>query len=350
MELIILLIAFILVLRLILNSYKYNPQKRHKLETKFCLFSYIAIVLLAAFRGELVGADTLGYIYDYTNVKTMSYTEIAERYEGYVGYYYLSKLFSASEMPIYIWFGFIELMLVLAISRFINKYSTDRLYSIVLFIVTGLFMFSLAGLKQTLAMSLITHGYLDFSRKRIWLGFAWSVGAFFVHPVSLIMLIAFALSYIKKKEIFTISVIVILVVFIAGTMSSFSFLVSLLGNEHYEMYLEKNESYTMSTLYLYVLIVLCTLPYVYKYLRNKIEAKIEFACVLILCTFQYTASLSPNLFRLALVFIPFLIVYVPNTFDNSNKEKYSLILKLVAIIGPIIFFIYSTRNTIYYTI
>lgn len=345
MFIIISFILVLLVLLLVLESNKKRPVKYRVLEKRFCLFSYIVIVILAAFRGELVGADTLGYISDYMDVKTMSFSDIAYRYEGYVGYFYLSKLFAMAGMPLFVWFGFLELVLVSSISRFINKFSTDRLYSIILFIVTGLFMFSLAGLKQTLAMALMIHGYLDFSEKKMIRSVLWIIASFFVHPASLIMLIAFFLSFIRRKEFFAIAVVAIIIAFSVRSLLTVTSLVTLLGNDHFEMYLEQDTSYTMSTLYLYLLMLLCTIPYVLNYLRSGLSPKIEFSCVLILCACQYMASFSPNLFRLALMFIPFLVVYTPNTFECS---KSNMIIKAVALIGPIIFYIYSNRNFVYY--
>jgi len=348
MGIIIFFILTIVVLRLVLENNKKFPSKYRKLEKQFCLFSYIVIVILAAFRGEMVGADTMGYMSDYADVKLMSFRDIADRYEGYVGFFYLSKLFTMMGMPVSVWFGFVELVLVSAISRFINKYSTDKLYSILLFIVTGLFMFSLAGLKQTLAMALITHGYIDLSDKKRIRSAIWIVAAFFVHPVTLLMLLAFLLKFIRQKEFFVVAAVAIVVVLMFSGMSTMSFLISLSGNEHFEMYLEEDNSYTMSTLFLYLLMLLCTLPFVTKYLKTGMQAKVEFACVLICCLCQYMASFSPSLFRLALMFIPFLIVYTPNTFDNAKSDSMSTALKVAALLGPIVFFIYSSRNTVYY--
>jgi len=348
MAIIIVLIVLIVAFRLILEGYKREPTKYQRLENRFCYFAYIAIVLLAAFRGEMVGTDTAGYIADYMDVKMMSFTDIADRYEGYVGFYYLSKLFSMMGLPLFVWFGFLEIVLMSAMSRFINKYSKDKLYSIILFIVTGLFMFSLAGLKQTLAMALITHGYIDMAEDKRIRSIFWLVVAFFVHPASLIMLIAYLLSFIRKKEIFVIAFMLVFIAFSIGAKSTLSFLVALSGNEHFEMYLENDNSYTMSTLYLYLLIVLCTLPFLPQYLKMSINAKVEFVCVLICCLCQYMASFSPSLFRLALMFIPFLMVYTPNAFESSKNGSFSIILKVAALMGPIAFFIYSTRDTVYY--
>ena len=343
-----LLILLLIIFRIIVGNSKASPTNTRKIESLFCGIAYFCIVMLAMFRGEDVGVDTLSYIKDYQWMPTMDFWDIINEYKGYEGYYLLSKLFSMMGMPCYKWFGFIEFILVSAIARFINKFSTDRLYSIILFLSTGLFMFSLAGLKQTLAMSLLLHAYVDFVDKKFARSSLLIVFAYFVHPASLIALFAFIV-YLLRKTKFVIPVLLLIALLVCvGGLSTASWFVTILGNDHFEMYLEADSSYTMSTLFLYCLICLCTLPYLVKYYMSGFNSKVEISCVMLVCVFQYLASLSPSLFRLSLPFLPFLFVYVPNSFERVNhKTPVRLILKFCALIGPILFFAYSNRSFVY---
>lgn len=306
------------------------------------------IIILAMFRGSDVGADTLSYIRDYQNMSLMSFSDIINEYNGYEGYYLISKLFSMVGLPCYIWFGFVEFILVLAIARFINKFSSDRLYSIILFLATGLFMFSLAGLKQTLAMSFLLHAYVDFVDKKFARSCLLIVLAYFVHPPSLIALFAFVMYLLRRTKLMIPVLLLIALVVCIGGLSTASWFVTILGNDHYEMYLEADSSYTMSTLFLYCLISLCTLPYIVKYYRSGFNSKVEVSCVILTCAFQYLASLSPSLFRLSFPLLPFLYVYIPNSFELiEHKAPERLILKFCALIGPILFFAYSNRSLVF---
>ena len=349
MNLVGLLVLLVLLFRLFLNAFNEGSNRRHRVENTFCWISYIAIVLLAAFRGITVGADTAYYLNDYLDVASMSFSEIADRFEGYLGYYFLSKLFSLAGFPHYVWFGFLEAVFLSAISRFINKYSSDRLYSIILFLVTGLFAFSLAGLKQTLAMTLLLHGFLCFVERRYTISVILVVLTYFTHPGALPALILFFLYFIKDKKYFSVVVIAGILLIWLGDLLLVSTFVSLSGNEHYELYLEENSSYSMSTLILYILMILCTVPYLKRYLKTSGFAKVEFSGSLFVCAFQYLASYSPSLFRLALVFIPFLIVYVPNSFEASRKNanNSTWLLKTLALLGPIVFYLYASRDFVY---
>lgn len=340
-----LLILLILILRIIVGNLKASPTNALKVESFFCVIAYFCIVLLAMFRGEDVGVDTLSYIKDYQGMHTMDWGDIINEYKGYEGYYLISKIFSMLGLPYFIWFGFVELLFVCAIARFIDKFSSDRLYSIVLFLTTGLFMFSLAGLKQTLAMSLVLYAYVDFVDKKYLRSSILIVLTYFVHPVSLIALFAFVFHSFRRGKILIPLLLLFCFLICVGGLGTASLLVSITGNEHYKMYLEYDSSYTMSTLFLYLLILLCTLPYLIKYYKSGFHSKVEVCCVVLVCACQYLASLSPSLFRLALPLLPFMLVYVPNSYSVvCKKHTERNLLKLLALLGPIIFFIYSNRT------
>ena len=347
MKIILLLISLILIFRLVKDSHRLSAYQKQKLESVFCWVSYLMIILLAMFRGPHVGIDTMDYIEDYESVKFLTFEEVAIDYEGYVGYYFLSKLFTLLGLPCFVWFGFIELILVTSISRLFNRYSKDRLYSIVLFLTTGLFMFSLAGLKQTLGLALVMHAFVFFVSRKHLLTIFFLILAFFIHPASLISLPIFVFYVLRNKKIL-VPIILSLSAFVCfSELVSVSYLVSLLGYDHYEMYLSVDGSYTKSTLLLYLLLVACTVPFVRLYIQRNPMSRLEFGGAIFTCVFQFLASFSPSLFRLAFGFMPFLYLYVPNTFNEGRANKLSSFLKLCAILGPIIFFAYSNRGFVY---
>lgn len=341
-------ILVVLLFRATLGFLRCSESVKHKVESLFCFISYFVMVLLAMFRGSDVGADTLSYIGDYQDMSLMNFSDIINEYKGYEGYYLFSKLFSMMGLPCYIWFGFVEFVLVFSIARFINKFSSDRLYSIILFLTTGLFMFSLAGLKQTLAMSLLLHAYVDFVDKKYARSCMLIVFAYFVHPASLIALFAFIIYLFSRTKLVIPMLLLIVLLICVGGLSTASWFVTIIGNDHFEMYLDADSSYTMSTLFLFCLICLCTIPYLVKYYRSGCNAKVEISCIILTCAFQYLASLSPSLFRLSFPLLPFLFVYVPNSFELiEHKAPERLILKFCALIGPILFFAYSNRALVF---
>ena len=261
MFILFLLILLIVLFRVFLGLLKSSKVRHYeRYEFFFCIFFYIIIILLAMFRGESVGADTSDYITDYKDMSIMTFRDILENYKGYQGYYVLSKVFSILDLPYYVWFGFVELVLVSAIARFINKYSNDKLFSILIFITTGFFMFSLAGLKQTLAMGFVFHAYIDFVEKHYLRFLALNVLAYTIHIVALLGDLIIIFYIIRNRRVYYPIFVVLLFSILFGGMYLVSSLTKIIGNDHYgSTYLNTGHSYSGTTLYFYLFVLGCTI-------------------------------------------------------------------------------------------
>lgn len=316
-------------------------------ESGVCYGVMIVLVVLAAMRDENVGTDTYDYIVDYEEMSLMSFSDIWQEYEGYIGYYYLSKLFSMAKAPLWLWFGFLEAIYLLAVARWVFSYSRDRIYSLLLFIVLGHYLFSLAALKQVLATALSLLAFMDFSKKRYLPFLLWSLCSFFVHPVLLIMLLAVFLYVLRKSGVYYPILALIVSVIAFGALTTLSLFVLLLGNDHFDMYLIMDSSYSAKTLILFLLLMVCAFPFYPAYSRKSPLARFELGCICVACAFQYVASTSsPDIFRLASVFSIFFLTFLPNVF-HARKTFLSMSLKYVALLGALIFFIYSNRHFVF---
>ena len=124
---------------------------------------------------------------------------------------------------------------------------------------------------------------------------------------------------------------------------------NILHLEHFERYLSVEKTYSIWTLLFYILMIIASLPFINNYSKNDLyqnEHKFEFSCLIIACSLQYLASLSPSLFRLALYYTPFFLVYMPNVF-NTHSDVTRKVVKLVLILAVILFFAYTNRNFVY---
>ncbi len=348
MKTILILIIIICLFRLYLGRYATNSNTRKKLERRFCVLAYFALVFLAAFRGESVGADTGGYMRDYMQINSMTLSDALDKYSEYKFFYLLMWLFSSWKAPVWLFFGIIEGVYIIAIARFINKCSSDKLYSIVFFIIL-LFNFSLAGMKQVLAMGLILYAFLDFTEKKWVRAVIFVLLAYFTHPVVMAFLLAFVLYYLKDKRSFYIAVGIAFALIVFSGMTVMSSFVSISGNEHFETYLTSDNSYSSVMLLFYLLLFVAVVPFLKFYSKKTQSAgnvKFETACLLLACAFQYMASLSPNLFRLAYLYTPFYMVVLPNAFNcGSNSGGNSM--KILVLLLAISYYAYTARNFIY---
>lgn len=341
----ILLLALILVFKHRLsNAPDYIKPRR---ERTYCIISWSIIVLLAALRSAKVGADTAGYMADYYNLASWSFSDITSQYEGYLGYYYLQKIFSMAKMPLQVWFGFVESVYAFAMFLLINRYSKDKLFSILVFVCCGLMMFSFAGLKQVLAMSFMMLAYLRLVDKKYLTMIGLVLLSWACHSVGLVFMLAFGMYLIRKKRYYYLLIL--------GTVGLTYFsgpyllteMVDTLGEEHYEMYLVNDNSYSATTLIFYLILLAMSFMGYNNYKRfNKIESRIMYGFCIIACAFQILASISPNMFRLAFLYAPFYMVLMPNSCQYMQKRRANDMSRLM-IISLIFYFLYTNRDNPY---
>lgn len=322
-----------------------NTNKDDKQESWFCNIAYAVIVFLAAFRGINVGADTNGYMFQYEElIRYYSFDDIwNSKYQTYYFFYVICKLFSMINMPLWIWFAFIEFIYISAIRRLIIVFSTDKMYSVILFVVSGLFGFSLAGMKQTLAMALILHAFLDLIDKKYLRMSILIVLTYYTHPVALIFGFGFILYLLRNTKFYYPALFFIVWIFVFGAMSAMSYFVDMLNQDTFEKYIREDGVYTYSTLFFYLFLLGSTVPFCKQYIKVQTYAKVFLGFLMITCSLQFLASYSDNLFRLAYLYTPFYVVYLPNVFDKNHTLS-SSIVKLIVLFGAIFFFLYAARN------
>lgn len=340
----ILLVALILVLRNVVLQMPEGMQ-RQVLEDKYCRWAWFIIVLMAALRSDKVGADTFSYMIDYLSMPSYnSFSDLNNRYEGYLGYYYASKVFSMCQMPLQVWFGFVEALYAFALYQFTKRFSKDKLFSILIFVTSGLFMFSLAGMKQVASMSLMLMAFLSFLDKKYIKMVLCILGSYSCHSAGLIFLAVFPLYFLRNRRYFVSLVLTTgIVSYIYGNLFM-SKMVDILGEDHFESYLENDDSYTSVTLIYYCVILgLSTLGYNYYKKNDPNIAKFVLGTSFLVCSMQSLAGLSPNMFRLALCYAPFLMILLPNaSYYYRNKHLGWIIIGCV-----VFYFLYANRNTPY---
>lgn len=343
----VLLLLIIVLLRYLLDCDPF-VRSRSKYEDKFSKLVLLLIVFMAAFRGVRVGADTIVYLDDYESLYQYDFSELNIRYEGYIGYYFLSKIFSLFGVPVWGWFGFVELIYVLSLYKFIKRYSQDKLFSILVFCTIGLMTFSFAGLKQVMSMSFMMFAFMCVVDKRFFMATILGVMAYFTHPAGLIFLAALPLYLLRKSKYFMFYVLIATIFVVVFSEAFMVGMVTVLDNEHFEGYLQKNTSYSFVTLMYYLVLLLGSLlQYKMFYNSDQENAKLSLGFVIIACGLQSMARISPNMFRLAYLYLPFMMVLIPNVFFYAkNKER--KVLSILIQFLMIFFFLYVNRNSPYY--
>ena len=339
---------FILAIIILLFLYNYQKKPTKLKGIKYSSVLWGILIIFATFKSYRVGADTPSYIRDYELMKTFTFQEIFERYKGYSLYYIVSKVFTLLNLPVQLWFGFVELLYIIALRKFVNRFSTNQLFSILIYVSIGLFTFSLTGMKQTMAMSFMMLAFLLFVDKKYILTGLFIAACYFCHQASLIFLAAFVLYYVKDMKFF-IPLILVSVVFIFFESSLIATtMVSTLQNDHFEMYLENDSSYTYVTFIFYATVILLSLLGYRDYKVAQPEtAKYVLGLSMVGCGLQLLASLNPTLFRLAYLYTPFMMILLPNSVTYmKSKEKGIVYMALIFCVS--FYFVYTNRTMPYY--
>ena len=338
---------YFLILIILLFHLTWSEQpigKKVKSEKAYTFVICIILVLLAAFRSNSVGSDTEGYRLAYQDMGLFhSIQDIVDRHTyDYLVYYGLSKLFHMIGMPVQVWFGFVEALYLYALMRLVNKFSKDKIFSLLVFTTIGLFSFSMAGLKQTMAMSLMMLAFIGFIEKKYWLSALLIVLTYYTHQSALIFLAAFPLYLIRKVRWI---VLVTLSVFVLTYFYGFVFMESMvtaIDNERWEQYLVTDSGYSYVTFIFYLVITLVSGFNIKRYHAVDPSFSYFFLALSILgCGLQLLAGISPSLFRLAYLYTPFMMILLPNaSFYSKNKQ----LVRTILIVCIVFYFLYTSRN------
>lgn len=333
-----------------INSMSEGPERDSK-ENKYVNILFWIIVLLAAFRSELTGADTPGYMREYGEMTRFEWGQIAERFEGYSMYYYMSKVFSVCHMPLFVWFGFVQFVYLYAMKRLIDKYSKDKLMSMMTFVSMGLFTFSLAGLKQVIAMALLMYAYLYLTERKSYFSLILIVLAYLCHSTALIFLPAFGLYFLPSRKYYWALILtaVLVLAFYGGELlmgASLQYAEST-GNEHFSSYLDFENNHSPVMLIYYVCMILFCIPGFKKFHADAIELfNLSLGFCMICAALQVLAFFSPHAFRFAYYYLPFYMVLVPTSYHSMNAGTKKT-MGFVIMFSLIFYFLYVNRDYIY---
>lgn len=341
----ILVILFILLLMYNLSGLPAG-KLRDKTENRALKVVCWVLVLLAALRGSSVGTDTIGYWQHYTTVMPMrSFALILAKNADYPGYYLLAKTCSLLHFPIQLLFGILEGLYVFAIYKFVNRYSEDKLFSIIGFVFLDLYAFSLAGLKQTLSMAFVLLYYMALVDKKYVNTVLLAIAAYFCHQASLIFLAGIALYFMRNMKLFYVYLAAIVLVLLLGTRFVWTSLIDLLENDHYTSLYKQDEGYSSTTMMYYGVLVFVLFLFGRGYMQKKrVESRVMLGMSTLAFALQALSFVSSAAFRLSYYFLPFMIVAFPNDFNRMEHPDSRDFVKFMVGFILVFFFIYTNRN------
>ncbi len=331
-----------------------------RFKTAYCFLIGAALVFISGLRSEWVGTDTHSYVEGFYSFVPgqQSIFDLSGQREFL---FYLYRNIVRSLTGSYAIFLFLPaLFYIWTVCRFINRHSSSPVISFLLFLSMGYYSFSMAGIRQTIAIGfLILATEFLLERKFLRCGLLILVAAGF-HITSLVYLLVILLYFLPLNKWF-IGMIALLtgVTWIGGERLVF-FLVEMIWGDSRSY---KQEFGGISTLLLLLVVSVATLLLyrpLWKYRDSRkaaplpeMEGDLLFTKMLLFSVpFQLMAVYQANAFRIAMLFHFPMIVLLPNVIaaqEDFRSRVFAKLFVVFCLLYQLFFITYFTAGVLPYS-
>lgn len=143
----------------------YTFLKKRYIKINACLWiTGISLLFFSGLRHYSIGKDTKSYVLDFYQKKSMDWRYVIENYKEPL-YNGLVKLISQITDSYTIYLFIVAAIFMIGIMCLLYRYSENYFMSFLCLVTLGYFYFSMAGLRQTVAMTILLFSY-KFVRER----------------------------------------------------------------------------------------------------------------------------------------------------------------------------------------
>ncbi len=281
----------------------------------FCILMGLLLFMIAAMRSKAVGLDVGQYTRLFIQCSDMSLRNVLENFDEPALYLLMKLLSYITDNPQWL-LAIVGAVYAASISDFIFQNSDDPAASFIMLIPFQFYAFSLSGLRQAVALSIILFGF-RYVKKRNPLKFLLCVTtAFFFHRSALLAIPIYALYGIQmtpiKRWIFILSIPIIYLF----RITIINLGINLLYKE-YSVYSSTAGSSTTLILYFAIwLLYLILIGSKQKGEKYEIEA-----IYLVGVVVQILVPYQPNLFRIAMYYQLFGILLLPKILQSPRLSS-----------------------------
>ncbi len=332
-------IAILVILRLV------TQKKRNT----FILFASIGLFVIAAFRSPYFGPDTLRYVNRFDTLQYINFSVFWNNFINFSGkdpaFYLLAKIISMIGINAQGWLAILSSAFIFSISKMIKRYSDEPYISFIALISLGYFYFTLTGLRQGLALSIVLLSY-DYLKHRKLLPFIITViiaSAF--HSSALIFLIAYPIVKLNVGLKYIVGAILAFAISLFWGNAIHN-LVGVIGwTENLSAY--SGGGYSLSYTGFIIQLVILSFCLIYKkdLTKNNDDNKIIFNLMFIGLIFQAFSSVIAEFFRISIYFSIFSILLIPNAIFAEKDKKLKIILYFAVLAALIGYIFWSSQFT-----
>ncbi len=343
---------FVILIAFLIGLYLFKPYIRQK---GYCAFAGVAFVLISGLRSNLVGTDTAGYVKAFNNTPDISFEFLFDLFEEKEALFYTLQSLVKTFTDDYTWLFLIIAAFYGFCSYFmISRLSKNPLISYIMLLSMGYFYFSMAGLRQTVAMSFLMLSFVFITEKKyiksavfLLIATGFHIAAWGFAGVYLLAICPFNIIFVAIIAILT------LIAYIYGVPIT-AYLVDIVFGDTRDY--STAEFGGISTLILLIVIVIGMLLF-NKGIYKKEEGILNIDSLMLKMLFfsiplQTLAIYQANAFRIAMIYHIVSIIAIPNTIDClDDKPTKTLSGMAVAALLLLQFFAftYGTADIIPYT-
>jgi len=313
----------------------------------FVIISSILLFLIAAFRSIYFGPDVLNYLKKYISLSYISVSTLwmnVINNEGTDPFFSLfSKAFNFLGVTPQMWLSILSGIFIYSISSIIYKYSDEPYISFIALISLGYFYFSLTGLRQTMAISILLFSFKYLKERRVLPFIIVVFISSLFHSSALIFLIAYPFANVKIgfKHFLGLGVAIIMAVFFKNQIREIIKILS--WTDRLANYANREVSLTWSGFILQLSIYLFCLFYKKNVLKYDNDNLILYNLLFLGLFFQVFAIVIAEFFRVSMYFSIFSIILITKAINAEENVKLRNMIFL-AVFMALLGYIYWTGN------
>lgn len=332
-------LLYITVFSLLLNK---NKNKK-----MFLLISLGGLFIIAALRSINFGIDVVWYVNTYEKLSYISINQIALDFIQGNGkdqfFYLISKVFEIIGINHQMWLSILSGIFLVSVYKIIEKYSPIPYLSIIMLISLGFYYFTLTGIRQGLAISIVLLSF-DLLRKKRIIPFIIIVFiAALFHASALIFLIAIPIINldVELKQV-AIIILALVVAFFMGDYIRYG--VSFIGwTDTLSGYATRSATLNLTGFFIQLSIYLFCFYFRSRLIKSEETNKLLLNLLLLGLVFQSFTIVIAEFFRISLYFSIFSILLVPRSIVQINNKHLRLLIYIVIIV-ILVFYIYWSGN------
>lgn len=318
--------VFLLVVLLL---YGLVPASKKNVYLNICM---VVLFFSMAFRHQTCYMDTLGYVQDYNSLTNVSFDKVQEYIPKDFVFWKVAKVVNSICGANYtVWLSFLALLTVIPLRHFILKYSQNPMLSLMVYAALGFLFFSMAGLRQTLAMSatLVALVFLLEGKWAFFLLFCFIASLF--HKTAVIFLPVIFLRYLPLNRYSILLYLGLAYMVPKYGEGLLTYFVELGVDERFGAY-DIGESQISSTgLILQIVLFVMSVVFLYNKRNDKVY-RLFFMMAFIGIVMQSMAFLIAEMFRASMYYSIVNIILFANAMESLGRKGRAIKLAMLVLL------------------